>query len=179
MKTSISLNRTFRLLLAALFFLVSAHRSPAPIQEVLESPTPPPQQSARAKPKSSSKPKANASVTNLVRQQPSPKQSLFAGSWIGTMQTFPKGPEKVTLTVDSTETTMAMTWRGGTVSGKAERKGNTLQATSHEGIYTNTWSLTPQPDGATARVRMQAFMNDFTAIFHRTVTEPSLIKPAR
>lgn len=164
------MNRT-RIFLVLALLLVTAHRLPAPIQEIPESPTPAPEQSAKPRPKPlpKRKPKsdANESATKPVRQQPSSKQSRFAGSWAGTMETFPMGPAAVVLTVNSTETTMAMTWRGSTVTAKTQRNGDTLQATSPEGIYTNTWSLTPQPDGATARVRMQAFMNDFTAVFQK------------
>jgi cytoskeletal protein RodZ len=177
MKMSI-LHRAFCFLIAS-SFLILVDRLPAPIVEET-TPKPASEQSAKAKSKSSPKlkPKSEAS-TNPVRQQASSKQSRFAGTWVGTMQTFPMGPAAVVLTVDSTETTMAMTWRGSTVTVKAQRNGDTLQATSPEGIYTNTWSLTPQPDGTTARVRMQAFLNDFTAVFHRTVATTHAANPAR
>lgn len=164
------LRRTVCYLFVAAWLLITAHRLPAPISEE-STPASPPEQSAKPKTKPLPKPKqkseAGESAMSAARQQPSSKRSRFADTWVGTMQTFPWDPRQFVLTVDSTETTMAMTWRGSTVAVKAQRNGDTLQATSPEGIYTNTWSLTPQPDGATARVRMQAFMNDFTAVFHR------------
>ena len=176
------LNKGIRSSLIAGLLVISAHRLPAPISEE-STPTPALEQSAKPKTKPLPKPKPKSepteSATNPVRQQRSSKQSRFGGTWVGTMPTFPMGPAAVVLTVDSTETTMAMTWRGSTVTVEAQRNGGTLQATSPEGIYTNTWSLTPQPDGTTARVRMQAFMNDFTAVFHRTIAESSSVKTAR
>jgi len=175
------LRRAPSYLVVIALLLITAHRLPAPISEE-STPTPPPEQSAKQKRKPLSKPKpkpeASESATNPAKQQRTSKQSRFAGVWVGTMPTFPMGPAAVVLTVDSTETTMAMNWRGSTVTVKAQRNGDTLQATSPEGIYTNTWSLTPQPDGTTARVRMQAFMNDFNAVFHRTA-ESSAAKIAR
>ena len=176
------MNVAIRCFVVAGLLTVSVHRLPAPISEE-SSPTPQSEQSTKSKskplPKPKPKPGASESATNSVKQQRTPKQSRFAGIWVGTMPTFPMGPAAVVLTVDSTETTMAMTWRGSTVTVKAQRNGDMLQATSPEGIYTNTWSLTPQPDGVTARVRMQAFMNDFSAVFHRTVAESSAGKTAR
>jgi len=174
-----------RLCLICCVLLITAQRLPAPISE--ESPTPAPEHLAKSKAKRTAKSKtsgaesessSNTQSRAAAKPAPTPNKR-FAGTWVGTMQTFPMGPAAVVLTVDSTETTMAMTWRGSTVTVKATRNGDTLQATSPEGIYTNTWSLTPQPDGATARVRMQAFMNDFTAVFHRTVAESSSAKAAR
>jgi hypothetical protein len=164
---------------ATLFFgvvllLITAHRLPAPISEVPESPTPASTVAPTAKPKSKPLPKpkpkseASESATNPGRQQPSSKRSRFAGTWVGTIQTFPPGNTATVLTVDSTETTMALTWDlSGPPAAKAKLIGDTLQATFGEGLAAPTFLLTPQPDGATARVRMQAFMNDFTAVFHR------------
>jgi hypothetical protein len=174
-----------RFCLVCWLLFITAHRLPAPITE--ESPTPTTEHPAKSKAKRTAKSKTSGAESEsypntqsraAAKPAPTPNKR-FAGTWVGTMQTFPMGPAAVVLTVDSTETTMAMTWRGSTVTVKAQRNGDTLQATSPEGIYTNTWSLTPQPDGATARVRMQAFMNDFTAVFHRTVAESNSAKAAR
>ena len=170
-------------LVSVALMLITAHRLPAPIAEE-STPTPPPEQSAKPKPKPASKPKPkpelNESSTNPARQQPSSKQGRFAGTWVGTMQQFPFGPTGTVITVDPSETTMARRWHDAAEPdvAKAKLNGDTLQATFTQGI-TNTWSLTPQPDGATARVRMQAFMNDFTVIFHRAVSEPRTAKPTR
>ena len=81
---------------------------------------------------------------------------------------MPWGPWAVTLTVSADET--SVTEQINTekpVTTVARRSGEILQARFPAGLTTITWSLTPLPDGATAQVRFQAFMNDFTAIFRR------------
>jgi hypothetical protein len=90
------------------------------------------------------------------------------------MPETPGGNVATELVVDQTETTMD--WQeSGKQKGRAKAKlsGNTLQASFPAGITTATWSITPQPDGATALVRLQAFMNDQTASFHRAVATSS------
>jgi hypothetical protein len=211
--------------LSTVVLLLTAHPLPAPIQEVPESPTPAPEQSP--KPKRTIKPKVSESSesstkrqtasspqkaepsesgTNPLRQQPTAKPSRFAGTWVGTMPTIPWGNLESVLTVDSTETSMAVSWyeadepgdakihrhfkaapasaRGHAAAkpafAKAQLNGDTLAVTFPAALLgTSKWSIIPQPDGTTARVRMQAFMNDFTAVFHRTVSESSAAKPAR
>jgi hypothetical protein len=97
------------------------------------------------------------------------------------MYAFPQGNSAIVLAVDSTETMMALSG-GGTAKptvAKAHIYGATLQATfPTPGLIPMTWSLAPQPDGVTASVRLQAFMNDNTASFHR-VAESNTAKPAR
>jgi hypothetical protein len=192
------LRRTNYFLLVAALLLITAHRLPAPISEE-STPTPPPEQSTKPKSKPLPKPKpkseASESATNPVRQQRNSKQSRFAGTWAGTMPTIPWGNLESVVTIDSTETNMAVSWyeaadsgnarthdhfkpapasaRGHTAAklafAKARLDGDTLAASFPAPLLgTSTWSITPQPDGATARVRMQAFMNDFSAVFHRT-----------
>jgi hypothetical protein len=205
-----SILRAVRYFVIASVFLITAHRLPAPIQEVPESPTPVPEQSARTKPKASPKPKstleARESARNPARQQANAKRSRFAGNWAGIMPTIPWGNLESVITVDSTETNMAVSWYEAAEPGsvgpqqhfkaapesarghaaakpafaKARLNGGTLTATFPAALLgTSTWSIIPQPDGTTARVRMQAFMNDFTAVFHRTAAESSTAKTAR
>jgi len=184
------MKRTLALFLTIALLVITAHRLPAPISEIPESPTPAPTvvptvaPTSKPKPKSLPKPKSEASesITKSVKQQPSPKQSRFAGTWAGIMPTFPAGNQATELVVDSTETTMTVTWFGKENAAKAQLKGDTLQATFPPPPFQpqpHTWSLTPQPDGETARVRFQCFMNDATAVFHRTVAAPHAAKPAR
>ena len=104
MKTSRIGSRIARLSLVVIFLLITAHRLPAPIQEIAESPTPAPEQSARPtpapersakpKPKPTTKPKVTSdnSQSSTKRQTPSPApktqptpQSRFAGTWSGTV----------------------------------------------------------------------------------------------
>jgi len=185
--------------LVAALLLIAPHRLPAPISEE-STPTPALEQSATRKSKPLPKPKpkseASESATNPVRQQRTSKQSRFAGNWVGTMPTIPWGNLESVVTIDSTETNMAVSWYDAADAGnakthdhfkpsppnarghaadkpafaKARLDGNTLTAAFPAPLLgTSTWSITPEPDGVTARVRMQAFMNDFSAVFHRTV----------
>jgi hypothetical protein len=87
------------------------------------------------------------------------------------MQTFPAENQTTQIVIDSTETTMTVSWFGQTASAKAQLNGGTLQATFPPPAFqpqSHNWSITPQPDGVSARVRFQCFMNDFTAVFQRT-----------
>ena len=60
----------------------------------------------------------------------------------------------------------------------ARRNGDALTANFPAPLLgASTWSITPQPDGITAHVRMQAFMNDFHAVFRRVESRDA--KPAR
>jgi hypothetical protein len=169
------MNAVIRCLVVAGLLVVSAHRLPAPIQEIPESPTPAAEQSpktkrASAKPKST--PPATETTKSAIKQTMGAKTSRFAGTWVGTMPEVPWGNVATELIVDETGTTMQ--WQeSGKQKGteKARLSGDTLQATFQVGVAA-IWSLTPQPDGVTARVRLQAFMNDQTAVFHRTVGAP-------
>jgi hypothetical protein len=193
--------------LVAVLLLIAPHRSPAPISEE-STPTPPQEQSTKSKPKPLPKPKSEGSesATNPVKQQRTSKQRRFAGNWVGTMPTIPWGNLESVITIDSTETNMAVSWyeaadaanrkthdhfkpsptsaRGRAAANpafaKAQLDGNTLTAAYPAPLLgTSTWSITPEPDGVTAQVRMQAFMNDFKAVFHRTVAESRPGKAAR
>src|ERR1700736_1183592 len=195
--------------LVAALLLIAPHRLPAPISEE-STPTPPPEQTAKQKLKPLSKPKpkpeASESATNSIKQQRTSKQSRFAGNWVGTMPTIPWGNLESVVTIDSTETNMAVSWYEAADAGnakthdhfkpsptsarghvaakpafaKARLDGNTLTAAFPAPLLgTSTWSITPEPDGVTARVRMQAFMNDFHAVFHRTLAESNSGKAAR
>lgn len=162
------------ILLATVILLLSAHRLPAPIVESPESPTPAASARPTAKPKS--KPKATASpndaAKNDTKQKPALKTTRFAGKWIGVMPEVPWGNVPTELTVDQAESTMH--WQeSGKEKGLAKAtivNGDTLQANFMVGVA-ETWSITPTGDGAIARVRLQAFMNDQTAIFHRVVRQ--------
>src|SRR5207302_1055228 len=113
------LNTGIRSSLVAGLLVISAHRLPAPISE--ES-TPPPERSA--KPKTLVKPKAkfqgSESVTNSVKQPRISKQSRFAGNWVGTMPTIPWGNLESVVTIDSTETNMAVSWYDAADAGNAK-----------------------------------------------------------
>ena len=149
------------LLLTCCLLFFSSHRLPAPIVE--ESPTPTLQSLKPKRAKSSATPKP----TSERKQETSAKKIRFAGKWVGTMPEVPWGNVATELTVDQAQTTM--TWQeSGQHKGiaRAQVVGDTLQGNFVVGVA-ETWSITPLGDGTTARVRLQAFMNDQTAIFHR------------
>lgn len=179
-----TLRGRFCLLLGAVLLWVTALRLPAPIQEVSESPTPAPTAAATAKPKPKPSPKpkpkaeAGESAPSPSKRPVGPKTSRFAGKWVGTMPQVPWGNIATELSVDEAGTTMQ--WQeSGKQKGteKTRLAGDTLQATFQVGVAA-TWSITLQPDGATARVRLQAFMNNQTAIFHRSTSGSTSAKPA-
>jgi hypothetical protein len=174
-------------ILVIVLLIVSASRLPAPISEIPESPTPAPTVAPTAKPKPKSLPKpkqkseASESATNPARQKPSPKQSRFAGTWGGIMPEVPWGDVPTELIVDQNESTME--WREAgkpktALAAKTILNGDTLSARFLVGMTTAVWYISPKSDGVTANVRLTAFMNDQTAVFHRTASE-STAKSAR
>jgi hypothetical protein len=197
-----ALRRTVSYLCVAAWLFMTAHRLPAPIVEPTEKPTPTAEEegtkrSAKAKRGVESQPNRATTSSHAGSTLASARAKKFAGSWVGTMSTIPWGNLPSVVTVDSTETAMAMSWyeagepgnpkiyrqfkpapaseRGHVLAkpayATARLDGDTLTATfSAPLLGSSTWSITPQPGGTTARVRMQAFMNNFTAVFQRTST---------
>jgi len=170
-----------RICLVCCLLFITAHRLPAPITE--ESATPAPEQLA--------KPKTKRAIESKTNHPPAPSRALsgattarskkFAGTWSGIMQTFPAGNQTTQIVIDSTETTMTVSWFGQTASAKTQLNGGALQATFPPPAFqpqSHNWSITPQPDGASARVHFQCFMNDFNAVFHR-VGESNAEKTSR
>ncbi len=151
---------------AVAFLLIIAHRLPAPIvEETTPRSTVAPRPEAKPK---RAKSHAAPKPTSEPKQERSANKIRFAGKWVGTMPEVPWGNVATELTVDQAEATMH--WQeSGQEKGLAKASvvnGDTLQANFVVGVA-ETWSITPFGDGATARVRLQAFMNDQTAIFHR------------
>ena len=149
-----------------------AHRLPAPIVEE-EKPAPAPEQSAKPKPRRNAESETNrASTSSHATPSPSPvKTKKFAGTWSGTMPTFPAGNQTTQIVIDASETTMTVSWFGKTGSAKAQINGDTIQATFPPPPFqpeSHRWAITPQPDGQTARVHFQCFMNNATVVFQRT-----------
>ena len=151
-----------------IMLVITADRSPAPVLEEPDK-TPIPSATAtklgaktqRAARKAEAKPKPTATAA---------RQSRFAGTWIGTMQTFPAGNQSTVITINTAETTMTVEWFGKHDSAKAEIEGGTVRATfppPQMQPETHKWALTPLSDGKTANVHFRCFMNDFTAVFHR------------
>lgn len=194
------MSRSLRFCILLFAILLTAHRSPAPIVEQPENPTPAAQEHApKAKRSPKSKPEQSESAEptqtrkSATKSSPARAHSKFAGNWVGTMPTIPWGNLPSVVTIDSTETAMAMSWYEAEdgATGKihqqfkpspesarahpsaayasARRDGDTITASYPAPLLgKSTWSLTPNPDGVTAKVRMQAFMNDFSATFRRS-----------
>ena len=195
------MNRRLRFLFVLVSILMIAHRSPAPIVEE-ENPTPAAEERApKTKHSAKSKPSPEQSESAETKQPrreiakaSSPARSKFAGNWVGIMPTVPWGNLPSVVTIDSSETAMAMSWYEADDQAKgkihqhfkaspesardhaaanpayaqAQREGDTIIASFPAALLGKSkWFLTPQPDGVTAKVRMQAFMNDFTATFRR------------
>jgi hypothetical protein len=165
------MTRTLGPFLTIALLLITAHRLPAPISEVQESPTPAPERAA--KPKAKRAPESKTDHATTSRAAPSPAQvrsKKFAGTWSGIMQTFPAGNQTTQIVIDSTEKTMTVSWFGKTDTVKAQLNGDSLEATFPPPALqpqSHRWSVTPQPDGVSARVHFQCFMNDFTAVFRK------------
>src|SRR5712692_7418839 len=124
-----------RFCLVCWLLFITAHRLPAPIQEVPESPTPSsvvaPTPNPRVKPSPKPKPKSEASVSTATptAQHPSSKQNRFAGTWVGTMPTIPWGNWAVVLVIDANEATMSEQVNGGKpIVRPARHNGQMLQA---------------------------------------------------
>jgi hypothetical protein len=150
------MRRTLVLLLPIALLLMAPNRLPAPIQEVPESPTPAPEQSAKPKPKkpqlrskaAESEPKtkseAKRSATPTLQGQ-----TRFAGAWRGTLPFGIFGDLHLTLVVNNEGN--AVTESGGvvgTVTFKATNDGRSVMWRS--GAFNDiSWNLTPNDDGRT------------------------------
>ena len=156
--------RSIFLILCPLALLLTAHRLPAPIQEVPESPTPAPEQSATPKPKPVAKSTATAmpsviqSITRKSRhaekvnnatqdaklspvQLPKPqaplRQSVFDGTWKGSINLVPArnwhgtgrliGTFNVELQVADDGASVIEHCRNASVPERSERDGKTIR----------------------------------------------------
>jgi len=157
--------RAWILVVFVAFFAI-ASRVPAPIQEVPESPAP----VRKFKPKSDHNKKDETKSSTPV-----PKSSAsLAGTWVGTVHTFPTGDQTATLVINSGETTLTVHWYGKTGTVATERvDGSTLKATFPQTSQpqSQVWTITRQPDGLTALVHFQAFLNNSTTTFRRTSSD--------
>ena len=175
------MNRTLILLLTIALLLITAHRLPAPIQEVPESPAPAPEQSAKPKTKRIVKPKASESAENPRKARiaaPSsdtimPHGSLFDGTWTGTLNNVPfAGNIEYTLIIAGNGTSVTeKTANWGTKTVRATGDDTTVR---WQPVDNCAWTLTPNSDGQTglATINCSGFfgVGDYngTPIFRRT-----------
>ena len=170
---------TRRLFLVVSLLVFTAHRLPAPIQEVPEGPTPTATSEVQAKSKKNSgRSKAKPAESDDAAKTPTPSSSAksglqgtarFAGAWTGTM-----GSSKVSLLFDpaATSVTMAGRARPATVNGNA--------ISWKSGVTNgNVWTLTPNSDGKTAQVVVHDWLvGDLSATFYRDQSlQPAVKKP--
>jgi len=124
-----------------------AQRAPAPIIEE-EKATPGPKQAAKLKPIVESQTNRAKTPSRAVSASTPARAKKFTGTWGGTMQTFPAGNQTTQIAIDSSETTMTVSWFGKTASAKVQQlSGDTLQATFPPPPFqpqSHVWSITPQ-----------------------------------
>ncbi len=152
------MKRTLALLLTAVLLLITAHRLPAPIQEVPESPTPAPAEQAKAK-KTQSKSKTIESEPKTKSASkpsaaPAPQgPARFAGTWTGTINQGMLGNPQVTIVVNAnaTSVTHSSNLSGAMGTHAATINGDTLKWHTSWGWANGLlWTLRPNPDGQTA-----------------------------
>jgi hypothetical protein len=172
---------TLALLFTVALLLITAHRLPAPIQEVPESPTPAPASQitatpiAKLKPNRAAKPNVinEGSQSSTKRKAASPptqleQQPKFAGTWRGTLPFGLAGDLHLTLVVNNDGT--SVTESGGlvgTVNFRATNDGKTVSW--HSGILKEiAWALTPNPDGETALLAAKSpYIGSPSAVFRK------------
>jgi hypothetical protein len=145
-----------RVLLPIALLLVTAHRLPAPIQEVPEAPTSAP----RLKPHPL--PTASPKRANPAR---------FAGSWTGKMKIGNGGDFDITLVVNPEAT--SLTQRSKRVGQPAQQHVHPTTASGHTLLWRGgqldnvAWTLTPNPDGQTASAITNTGGIENTAVFRK------------
>jgi hypothetical protein len=173
------LRRTFCFWLIGALLFVTAHRLPAPIQEVPETPTPAPQQSAMPKPKRTIKPKvANEnSESSTKRKTPAPTpRARFAGTWSGTVNVpnpLEGGDSNCTYVINAAENSVAETCeRFNKNTSAATVNGNTISW--NNGFfkeYNN--ALTLIGDGRTAQITITSSWGNGSGTVTRVASPPS------
>jgi hypothetical protein len=154
------MRRSTRFLFGFALIVITAHRLPAPIQEVPENPTPASEQSAKPKPKRTTKPKGTSenSENSTKRQTPSPapkstpppSQKRFAGTWTGKIFRSGSGStDNITVVVTAAETSATVSnFFPGPQTGRTTINGNTI---SWNWMLAK-WTMTVNQDGQTAQI---------------------------
>jgi len=161
-----------RIFLSLIALCVFAHRLPAPIQEIPESPTPAPEQQMKPK-KTQSKSKAVESEPKIKSEaKPSAKRAAqgparFAGTWTGTINQGILGNIEISLVIDTTRISVKEISKVGTFTHPATTNGNML--TWRAGWLNEiAWTFTPASDGKTAAATSKSgFGVNGAAIFRK------------
>jgi hypothetical protein len=152
------LRRTFCFSLVAATLLITAHRLPAPISEIPESPTPAPKQSARPKPKRTIKPKItnenSESSTKVKTSSPAPQskatpqRNLLDGTWSGKLNDI-----QFTAAISGSATIVRETSTDGTFTWNATYDGRTMRWNWHRPLLSGASTATViDSNGKTALV---------------------------
>lgn len=159
-----------RALLMTALLLVTAHRLPAPIQEIPESPTPAPEEQAKPN-RTRSKSKVTESETK-IKSATSTTSTLqgparFAGTWTGTINQGALGDVAVSLVINAGGTSVQETNKTGTFTHPATIGANMM--TWKSGWLSDiAWTLSPNNDGKTATVTSKSgFGVNGSATFQR------------
>ena len=180
----VAMKRTLTPLLAVALHLITAHRLPAPIQEIPESPTPALKAQLAQTPKATPKPKPKPSkgeIASRERKRTRPdevatasaaaqptvtkrKAKRFAGTWMGTMhaengQTYP-----VTVIVDPTETKVTA---NGPVFANEEGRIQIDGDTFTWNWMLDSWTMTLSSE-TTAQLVKRYFNSTHTGTVQRT-----------
>ena len=152
--------------IVTLLLCVAAERSPAPIVETPDNPTPAPQQQPSVqKWNRSVKPKSETTTTTKEsRSKPAlTGPARFAGAWSGTIQQGILGTIRVSFSINGEGTSVRM----GSSDRPATVNGNTI--TWKAGWLNEiTWTLTPDKSGTTALATSKSgFGVNGTATFTR------------
>ena len=170
----------FVLILSSILWI--GERSPAPIVEQTENPTPAPEQEA-AKRSSKSKRKTESSDENKSAEpakprEPSKPKERFAGTWSGKINQGIVGEVVFTLTFAAGGSQVTDHSRFGTYTHPAASNGQST--TWKTGLLNDiTWTFTPNADGNTAQVTAKSSLPlgaNGNSIFHRGGT-PAVVKP--
>jgi cytoskeletal protein RodZ len=168
-----------RLTILVLLLCVIAQRSPAPIVETPDNPTPPPtEQSSTQKWKRPAKLRSETATTTSKesRQKPaSTGPARFAGNWSGSISQGILGTIKISFSINPAATSVR-------ISGSekpATTNGNTI--TWKAGWFNEiTWTLTPQRDGTSALVTSKSGLGvNGTATFSKAQSEMASAPPSQ
>jgi carbon monoxide dehydrogenase subunit G len=160
------MNRLLVCVFTVALLLVTADRLPAPIQEVVESPTPKPEQTAKPKPKSSLQPKPDDSRKQRAVVKATPTAALlFAGTWLGVSGEL-RGR---TVTVNPTETSVSIDggpWGRETGSVEANAGGQLIWSTTPLSVRVK-WTFTLVAGGKSAQLTNKHFLGSETGTFQK------------
>jgi hypothetical protein len=172
------LRRTRCFLLVAALLFVTAHRLPAPISEVPQSPTPAPEESVKPKQKRIIKPKVasensesstkRSTSSPQPRNQTTPQRNAFDGTWVGTETLGSVGVIQSTQVISGSGTMVRSKSRVGTFTWSATCDGKKMQWSVNTQYGSGVRIFTPNPDGKTGLMLFGSSAVHSSATFRKT-----------